>query len=85
MGVRTGLVELSGMVGMAAFGNADMAVSGNDVDAAPTARDGVAPLVVRDPAMPVAQGAYDPRNERDGCGVGFVADMHDRRTHAIVE
>ncbi|MCJ2104385.1 glutamate synthase large subunit [Methylobacterium sp. E-041] len=63
-----------------------MAVSGNlNADTAPAARDGVAPLVVRDPAMPVAQGAYDPRNERDGCGVGFVADMHDRRTHAIVE
>ncbi|WP_375454754.1 glutamate synthase large subunit, partial [uncultured Methylobacterium sp.] len=61
-----------------------MAASGN-ADLVPAARDGAAPLVVRDPALPAAQGAYDPGNERDGCGVGFVADMHDRRTHAIVE
>ena len=32
----------------------------------------------------MAQGLYDPRNEHDACGVGFIADMHDRRTHAIV-
>ncbi|MDF2602493.1 MAG: hypothetical protein K0Q54_5316, partial [Methylobacterium brachiatum] len=43
------------------------------------------PLTVRDPALPKAQGAYDPANERDACGVGFIADMHDRRTHAIVQ
>ncbi|MCJ2051430.1 glutamate synthase large subunit [Methylobacterium sp. J-070] len=48
-------------------------------------RGGAAPLVVRDPALPDAQGAYDPAHERDACGVGFIADMHDRRTHAIVE
>ena len=43
------------------------------------------PLTVRDPALPKAQGAYDPAQERDACGGGFIADMHDRRTHAIVE
>src|SRR6478672_1239248 len=48
-------------------------------------RGGPMPLTVRDPALPQAQGAYDPANERDACGVGFIADMHDRRTHAIVE
>ncbi len=42
------------------------------------------PLIVRDPALPKAQGAYDPAHERDACGVGFIADMHDRRSHAIV-
>src|SRR5438067_4013875 len=31
-----------------------------------------------------AQGLYDPANEHDACGVAFVADMHGRRTHAIV-
>ncbi|MET0257894.1 MAG: glutamate synthase subunit alpha, partial [Methylobacterium sp.] len=46
---------------------------------------GPAPLVVRDPAMPKSQGMYDPSQEHDACGVGFVADMHDRRTHAIVQ
>jgi glutamate synthase (NADPH/NADH) large chain len=48
-------------------------------------RAGPAPLIVRDPALPIAQGAYDPARERDACGVGFVADMHDRRSHAIVQ
>ena len=48
-------------------------------------RGGAMPLVVRDPALPKAQGSYDPAHERDACGVGFIADMHDRRTHAIVE
>ncbi|WP_342165779.1 glutamate synthase large subunit [Methylobacterium sp. SD21] len=44
-----------------------------------------APLIVRDPAFPKAQGAYDPAHERDACGVGFIADMHDRRSHSIVQ
>jgi glutamate synthase (NADPH/NADH) large chain len=48
-------------------------------------RGGAMPLTVRDPGLPKAQGAYDPANERDACGVGFIADMHDRRTHAIVQ
>ncbi|WP_348645216.1 glutamate synthase large subunit [Methylobacterium sp. BTF04] len=50
----------------------------------PATRDGGAPLIVRDGALPKAQGLYDPARESDACGVGFVADMHDRRTHAIV-
>nr|WP_246732960.1 glutamate synthase large subunit [Methylobacterium sp. BTF04] len=41
-------------------------------------------MIVRDGALPKAQGLYDPARESDACGVGFVADMHDRRTHAIV-
>ena len=51
----------------------------------PATRDGGAPLIVRDRALPKAQGLYDPARESDACGVGFVADMHDRRTHAIVQ
>ncbi|WP_244472613.1 glutamate synthase large subunit [Methylobacterium sp. Leaf89] len=42
-------------------------------------------MIVRDRALPKAQGLYDPARESDACGVGFVADMHDRRTHAIVQ
>ena len=34
--------------------------------------------------LPVAQGLYDPRNEHDACGVGFVAHMKGERSHAIV-
>ncbi|MEH3119730.1 MAG: glutamate synthase large subunit [Methylorubrum populi] len=60
----------------------------NGETAAPSrapSRAGATPLILRDPALPRAQGAYDPAHERDACGVGFVADMHDRRSHAIVE
>jgi glutamate synthase (NADPH/NADH) large chain len=38
-----------------------------------------------DPAFPRAVGLYDPANEHDSCGVGFVADLHNRKSHAIVE
>ena len=30
---------------------------------------------------PAAQGLYDPRNEHDSCGVGFVADIKGRKSH----
>ncbi|MCI0546450.1 MAG: glutamate synthase large subunit [Candidatus Rokubacteria bacterium] len=33
---------------------------------------------------PPAQGLYDPSQEHDACGVGFVVDMKGRRSHAIV-
>ena len=39
---------------------------------------------LRDPGLPAAQGLYDPSNEHDACGVGFVADMKNRRSHKIV-
>ncbi|MGH2342740.1 glutamate synthase large subunit [Segnochrobactraceae bacterium EtOH-i3] len=32
-----------------------------------------------------AMGLYRPDQERDACGVGFVADMKGRRTHSIIE
>ncbi len=38
-----------------------------------------------DPALPRAVGLYDPRREHDSCGVGFVADLHNRKSHAILE
>jgi glutamate synthase (NADPH/NADH) large chain len=34
---------------------------------------------------PVAQGLYDPANEHDACGVGFVAHIKGRKSHSIVE
>ncbi|MGE3677747.1 MAG: glutamate synthase large subunit [Burkholderiales bacterium] len=37
------------------------------------------------PALPAAQGLYDPRHEHDACGVGFVAHIKGRKSHAIVE
>ena len=34
---------------------------------------------------PEKQGLYDPANEHDACGVGFVVDLHARKSHKIVE
>ena len=36
-------------------------------------------------AAPLAQGLYDPRNEHDACGVGFVAHIKGKRSHSIIE
>ncbi|WP_114952350.1 glutamate synthase large subunit [Sphingosinicella terrae] len=33
---------------------------------------------------PARQGLYDPANERDACGMGFVADVKGRRSNQIV-
>jgi glutamate synthase (NADPH/NADH) large chain len=35
-------------------------------------------------AVPPAQGLYDPRNEHDACGVGFVAHIKGHKSHDIV-
>ncbi|MFG3704372.1 glutamate synthase large subunit [Micromonospora sp. NPDC047670] len=35
------------------------------------------------PGAPAA-GLYDPAQEHDACGVAFVADLHGRRSHAVV-
>ena len=37
------------------------------------------------PALPPAQGMFDPNENRDACGVGFVADLKGRKSHAIVK
>ncbi len=34
--------------------------------------------------LPPKQGLYDPKNEHDACGVGFVANIKGRKSHAIV-
>ncbi|CAA7616980.1 glutamate synthase, large subunit [Candidatus Terasakiella magnetica] len=34
--------------------------------------------------LPEAQGLYDPRHEHDACGVGFIVDIKNRKSHAIV-
>jgi glutamate synthase (ferredoxin) len=34
--------------------------------------------------LPAAQGLYHPANEHDACGVGFVVNMHGRRSHRII-
>jgi glutamate synthase (NADPH/NADH) large chain len=57
-------------------------------DSAVSAPQGVTPMtdpVVFDHGLPEAQGLYSPQNEHDACGVGFVANMHNEKSHQIVE
>ncbi len=32
-----------------------------------------------------AQGLYDPANEHDACGVGFIAHIKGKKSHSIVD
>jgi hypothetical protein len=36
-------------------------------------------------ALPVAQGLYDPENEKDSCGVGFIANIKGEYSHRILK
>ncbi len=38
-----------------------------------------------DSALPERQGLYNPANEHDACGVGFVAHIKGGKSHSIVE
>lgn len=35
--------------------------------------------------LPAAQGLYHPKNEHDACGVGFVAHIKGKKSHAIIQ
>jgi glutamate synthase (NADPH/NADH) large chain len=37
-----------------------------------------------DKALPPKQGLYDPRNEHDSCGVGFVANVKGHKSHSLI-
>jgi len=41
----------------------------------------------RAPAPPSrwAEGLYDPRNQRDSCGVGFIVNLHNEKSHRIID
>jgi len=34
--------------------------------------------------LPPKQGLYDPANEHENCGMGFIADIKNRKSHDIV-
>jgi glutamate synthase (NADPH/NADH) large chain len=36
------------------------------------------------PGIPEKQGLYDPQFEHDSCGVGFIVDIHGKKSHTIV-
>ena len=35
--------------------------------------------------LPTAQGLYDPRNEHDACGVGFVVNIKGKKTNKLIQ
>ncbi len=35
--------------------------------------------------LPEAQGLYDPRHEKDSCGIGFVANVKNVKSHTIID
>ena len=35
--------------------------------------------------LPRKQGLYDPRNEHDACGIGFVVNIRNRKSHRIID
>src|SRR5688572_9338782 len=58
--------------------DADAADDGSDMP------DLTAPAAVPFSAAPAASGLYDPANDKDSCGVAFVADTAGRSSHRIV-
>ncbi len=37
------------------------------------------------PGLPAAQGLYNPENEHDSCGVGFIVHLKGHRSHQIID
>ena len=42
-------------------------------------------MIVKKTYRPVKQGLYDPINEHDACGIGFVANIDGSKKHSIVQ
>ncbi|THV15299.1 glutamate synthase large subunit [Rhizobium rhizophilum] len=47
--------------------------------------EAVAETAIARIGLPPKQGLYDPRNEHDACGVGFIAHMKGQKSHQIVK
>ncbi|MDP2734131.1 MAG: glutamate synthase central domain-containing protein, partial [Hoeflea sp.] len=62
---------------------ADLSPSRTDASAC-TAHAGIKPATVQTFGLPTRQGLYDPRNEHDACGVGFVAHLKGVKSHQII-
>ena len=37
------------------------------------------------PGLPPKQGLYDPEQEKDSCGIGFVVNIKGQKSHTIVQ
>ncbi len=42
------------------------------------------PVWPREAGLPLKQGLYDPKNEHDNCGLGFIADIKNRKSFDII-
>ncbi len=43
-------------------------------------------LLKRTPSgLPRSEGLYDPANEHDACGIGFIANIHNKKSHRIIK
>ncbi|EKF58797.1 glutamate synthase [Agrobacterium albertimagni AOL15] len=47
--------------------------------------EAVAEMAIARAGLPPKQGLYDPKNEHDACGVGFIAHMKGQKSHQIVK
>ncbi len=84
-GLLTVVIEAT----MSDFGRMDQQSVTVNAELSATKTDAAAP-VKRDREMlahglPAADGLYNPRNEKDSCGVGFVANMKGHKSHQIVQ
>ena len=50
----------------------------------PAVQTKAAAVTTFDRMQPTRAGLYDPRNEHDACGVGFIAQMKNVKSHQIV-
>ena len=65
-----------------------MPLSSQDHLSAPSSRTAVidaSRIGLPAPRQPDAQGLYDPANEHDACGVGFVAHIKGQKSHSIIQ
>ena len=40
---------------------------------------------IQNVGLPEKQGLYDPKFEKDNCGIGFIANIKGEKSHEIVE
>jgi glutamate synthase (NADPH/NADH) large chain len=52
---------------------------------AAAAKDRIVFTSAADAALPHAEGLFDPALEKDSCGVGFIVNLKNKKSHRIVE
>ncbi|HEX5845389.1 MAG TPA: glutamate synthase large subunit, partial [Rhodoplanes sp.] len=66
------------------FGVPSSEFAAAEFDRAATSPSAARSATLVDAAAGEARGLYDPSLEKDSCGVGFIADIKGRKSHAIV-